>query len=181
MDRPQANLYWVAPCICGDGGFMYAVVRAGGKQYRVAPGDVIKIETPAYKVDSNGKFEFAAEDVLAISSEPGKIGKPNGGGATVVGQVVDEGRGKKIIVFHFKRKKQYKKTQGHRQDFTAIRIAEISYDGHKDTAPELPARKAKKVDAAEAGVKAAGKSSSKGVAKKAAPKKSAAKKTAKKK
>ena len=108
---------------------MYAVIRAGGKQYRVAPGDVIHIErTPHEK----GKIEFA--DVLAVSAEEGKIGKPSSG-ARVVGSVLEEGRADKILVFHYKRKKQYKKLQGHRQPFTAVRITEISFDGQKFTAP----------------------------------------------
>ena len=58
--------------------------------------------------------------------------------------MVEEGRGDKILVFHFKRKKQYKKLQGHRQPYTAVRITEISFDGQKFTAPELPASKPKK-------------------------------------
>ena len=122
---------------------MYAVIRAGGKQYRVAPGDVIRVEkTPA----SNGKIEFT--DVLAVSGEAGQIGRP-GSGARVVGSVVEEGRADKILVFHFKRKKQYKKLAGHRQPFTAVRITEIAFDGQKFTAPEEPARE-KKVKPAKA-------------------------------
>jgi hypothetical protein len=62
----------------------------------------------------------------------------------VVGSVVEEGRGDKILVFHFKRKKQYKKLQGHRQAFTAVRINEIAFDGQKFTAPDQPAAKPKK-------------------------------------
>ena len=117
---------------------MYAVIRAGGKQYRVAPGDVIHIErTPHEK----GKIEFA--DVLAVSAEEGKIGKPSSG-ARVVGSVVEENRADKILVFHFKRKKQYKKIAGHRQPYTAVRITEIAFDGQKFTAPVAePERKPK--------------------------------------
>jgi len=117
---------------------MYAVIRAGGKQYRVAPGDVIKVDQ---KPAENGNIEFT--DVLAVSGEPGTIVKPQSG-ARVVGSVVEEGRGDKILVFHFKRKKQYKKLQGHRQPYTAVRITEISFDGQKFTAPDLPASKPKK-------------------------------------
>ena len=118
---------------------MYAVIRAGGKQYRVAPGDVIRIEkTPAEK---SGHLEFT--EVLAVSAAAGQIARPQGEGARVVGQVVEQGRADKILVFHFKRKKQYKKLAGHRQPFTAVRITEIAFDGHKFTAPELPARKEK--------------------------------------
>src|SRR5437762_802219 len=127
---------------------MYAVIRAGGKQYRVAPGDVIKVEKmPA----ENGSIEFT--DILAISGEPGQITRPEGG-ARVVGTVLEEGRGDKILVFHFKRKKQYKKLQGHRQPFTAIRISEITFDGKSFKAPELPKKQAKeKREVAEAPAK----------------------------
>jgi len=121
---------------------MYAVIRAGGQQFKVSPGDIIKL-TKSIDPASNGKVEFGSADVLAISSEPGQINRPNGNGATVTAEVVDEGRSKKILVFHFKRKKQYKKLQGHRQAFTALRITEIAYDGQKFSAPALPARKAK--------------------------------------
>src|SRR5436305_5780316 len=116
---------------------MYAVIRAGGKQFRVTPGDVIKVDQ---KPGENGNIEFT--DVLAVSGEPGSLSKPQNG-ARVVGSVVEQGRGDKILVFHFKRKKQYKKLQGHRQDFTAVRITEISFDGQKFSAPDLPAKVAK--------------------------------------
>jgi large subunit ribosomal protein L21 len=124
---------------------MYAVIRAGGKQFRVAPGDVIKVDQ---EPGDNGSIEFT--DILAVSGAEGEIGKP-GDGARVVGSVVEEGRGDKILVFHFKRKKQYKKLQGHRQPFTAVRITEIAFDGQKFTAPELPAPKPKKEKVAMAG------------------------------
>src|SRR5438105_14940011 len=111
---------------------MYAVIRAGGKQYRVAPGDVIRVEkTPA----SHGKVDFI--DVLAVSAEEGQIGRPKGDGARVSGRVVEEGRGDKVLVFHYKRKKQYKKLAGHRQPFTAVRITEIAYDGQSFKAPAV--------------------------------------------
>jgi len=123
---------------------MYAVIRAGGKQYRVAPGDVVKIEKlPA----ANGDVvEF--NDVLAVSGQEGTIGP--GAGAVVSGQVMEGGKADKILVFHFKRKKQYKKIYGHRQPFTAVRITEIAFDGERFTAPDLPARKPKKAKPTEA-------------------------------
>jgi len=154
---------------------MYAVIRAGGKQYRVAPGDVIRVESQGTGTD--GKIEFS--DVLAVSGGEGQIGKPQAE-ARVVGEVVEQGREKKILVFHYKRKKQYKKLRGHRQGFTAVRITEIAFDGQKFTAPELPKKVAKPKRAAPAEaedgkpeVKASGKkkASKKPVAKKAAPKK----------
>ena len=98
---------------------MYAVIRTGGKQYRVAPGDVVKIEKlPAGEGDT---VEF--NDVLAVSGQEGQIGP--GKGAVVSGEVMEEGRADKILVFHFKRKKQYKKIYGHRQPFTAVKIDHI--------------------------------------------------------
>jgi len=123
---------------------MYAVIRAGGKQYRVVPGDTIEVErTP----NTDGSVEF--DDILAVSAEDGQVSQPKG--AKVVGTVVEEGRGNKILVFHFKRKKQYKKLQGHRQSFTRVRIAEISFGGQTFTAPDQPekAKKAKKEVAGE--------------------------------
>src|SRR5947209_7776845 len=129
---------------------MYAVIRSGGKQYRVSPGDVIRIEsTPA----AEGSVEFG--DVLAVSSEAGKIARPQGE-ARVVGSVVEEGRGDKILVFHYKRKKQYKKLRGHRQHYTAVRITEIAFDGQRFTAPDVPARKVKKPGVADAAARLVG-------------------------
>jgi large subunit ribosomal protein L21 len=161
---------------------MYAVIRAGGKQYRVAPGDVVRMETQG---DKDGKVEFG--DVLAVSADAGSI-VPGGSGALVTGEVVEQGRGNKILVFHYKRKKQYKKLRGHRQNYTAVRITEIAFDGQSFKAPELP-KKEKKVKAAahEGGEevktsKRPGKKATKPAAhahahaKKAAPKKKAAKK-----
>jgi len=156
---------------------MYAVIRAGGKQYRVAPGDVIKVEKLAPA--ENGSVEF--NDVLAVSGENGKIGGATGE-TRVVGQVMEEGRAGKVLVFHYKRKKQYKKLQGHRQAFTTVRITEITFDGQKFSAPEAPAKKVKtakpKAEKVEAAAEAA--PEKKAAAKKAPAKKTAAKKTSKK-
>src|ERR1700681_3035108 len=116
---------------------MYAVIRAGGKQYRVAPGDVIRVEK---FTSTDGPVEFP--DVLAVSGEAGQIGKPESE-ASVVGEVVEEGRSPKILVFHYKRKKQYKKLRGHRQSYTAVRITEINFDGQSFKAPELAKKQPK--------------------------------------
>jgi large subunit ribosomal protein L21 len=104
---------------------MYAVIRTGGKQYRVAPGDVVKIEKLELPEAEAPNVVFS--DVLAVSDEPGTIAKP--GSAKVTGEVVGDGRHAKILVFHLKRKKQYKKMQGHRQAFTEVRIKTIEVDG----------------------------------------------------
>ncbi len=106
---------------------MYAVIRTGGKQYRVAPGDVVKIESV---VSADKTIEFS--DVLAVSGEAGTVVKP--AAATVTAEVVGDGRAQKILVFHLKRKKQYKKMQGHRQNFTEVRIKAIEADGVTYTA-----------------------------------------------
>src|SRR5208282_3214795 len=168
--------------IRAQGESMYAVIRAGGKQYRVAPGDVIRVET---QDDKDGKVEFG--DVLAVSAEAGSV-LPPGSGALVTGEVVEQGRGNKILVFHYKRKKQYKKLRGHRQDYTAVRITEIAFDGQSFKAPELKKKEPKVKKAAppaehesHAELVSAEEHATKGHAKKkAVPKKAAKKKSAKK-
>jgi large subunit ribosomal protein L21 len=102
---------------------MYAVIRTGGKQYRVAPGDVLRIEKAAGDADSHVEFN----DVLAFSDGVSPVVKPEA--AKVLGTVVSDGRGDKVLVFHFKRKKQYKKLQGHRQAYTEVRINSIEVNG----------------------------------------------------
>ena len=102
---------------------MYAVIRTGGKQYAVSPGERLKVERTAH---SNGTIEFS--DVLAVSGEAGKF-ESDLTGAKVTGTVIGEGRGEKILVFKLKRKKQYKRRQGHRQNFVEVQINEISVNG----------------------------------------------------
>jgi large subunit ribosomal protein L21 len=165
---------------------MYAVIRAGGKQYRVAPGDVIRVEKLATGTDGQVNFP----EVLAVSGGEGQIGKPQSE-ARVVGEVVEEGRGAKILVFHYKRKKQYKKLRGHRQSFTAVRITEIAFDGQSFKAPELAKKQPKTKKAAahehesvepESEAKTATPHAKKShTKKKAAPKKAAKKSSTKKK
>ncbi|MDD5542391.1 MAG: 50S ribosomal protein L21 [Acidobacteriia bacterium] len=101
---------------------MYAVISSGGKQYRVEPGETVRIDLLDVEAGQNVKFD----DVLAVSTDKGfKVGTPTVEGASVSGTVVKHGRADKIIVFKFKRKKQYKKTTGHRQGYTAVKIGEI--------------------------------------------------------
>ncbi|HXZ32130.1 MAG TPA: 50S ribosomal protein L21 [Terriglobales bacterium] len=152
---------------------MYAVIRSGGKQYRVAPGDVIRIESQGN--GTHGRVEFG--DILAVSAVDGQIekAKPD---THVIGEIVEQGRGDKILVFHYKRKKQYKKLRGHRQPFTAVRITEIGFDGQSFKAPDLPKKEAKPKKAApvETEEPKEVKAQAKAPAKKAAAKKAAAKK-----
>ena len=100
---------------------MYAIIKAGGKQYKVAPGDVLRVEK--LEGEKGGVVEFPAVAVAA-DNEPLRTGK-EAAGAKVVGSIVGAGRGEKIIVFKFKRKKQYKRTNGHRQNYTSVKIDEI--------------------------------------------------------
>ncbi len=101
----------------------YAIIRTGGKQFRVSPGDVIRIPTLAGKNEGD-TVEF--DDILAAGDDNGvRIGAPTVAGARVTGTVVQNGRGPKIIVFKFKRRKHYRRTKGHRQNFTAVKIDSI--------------------------------------------------------
>jgi len=158
---------------------MYAVIRSGGKQYRVAPGDVIRLEKYGDGQIEDGKIAFS--DVLAVSGGEGEIGKPQSE-ARVVGEVVEQGRGAKILVFHYKRKKQYKKLRGHRQAYTAVRITEIAFDGQSFKAPELPKKEVKEKKAKPVEVEEVAEAKpAKAAKKKAEAKKLEAKKAAPKK
>ena len=101
---------------------MYAVIRSGGKQYRVSQGASLRVEKLAGKVGSG----ITLDDVLMIGGEGDiKVGTPNVDGAQITGTIVAQGRGEKIRVFKMKRRKGYRRTQGHRQDYTEIRVDEI--------------------------------------------------------
>jgi large subunit ribosomal protein L21 len=102
---------------------MYAVIRSGGKQYRVAPGQTIRLEKVAGEVGA--KVELG--DVLLVENEGNiQVGSPVVANAKIQATVVENDRAKKILVFKKKRKKQYRRTQGHRQDYTAVRIDSIT-------------------------------------------------------
>jgi large subunit ribosomal protein L21 len=100
---------------------MYAVIQAGGRQYRISPGEVLRV--PHLQGEKGSTVEFA--DVLLLGGDSVTVGSPNVAGAKVVGKVIHQGRDKKVISFKFFRRKGYKKTRGHRQDFTDILIQEI--------------------------------------------------------
>jgi large subunit ribosomal protein L21 len=102
----------------------YAIIRTGGKQFRVSPGDVVRVPSLADKNEGD-KIEF--DEVLVSGGDGGvRIGAPTIAGARVTATVLKQGRGPKIIVFKFKRRKHYKRTKGHRQGFTAIKIESIA-------------------------------------------------------
>jgi large subunit ribosomal protein L21 len=101
---------------------MYAVVRTGGKQVRVAPGDAVRVE----KLDGAVGDRVELEEVLLVGGEgDARIGTPLVGGAKVVGTITAQGRGEKITVFKMKRRKGYRRKAGHRQFYTEVRVDEI--------------------------------------------------------
>jgi large subunit ribosomal protein L21 len=100
---------------------MQAIIETGGKQYRVAPGDVIRVE----KLAGEAGTEVNLKPLAVFKDEGGLVAGAELGDAHVKATIVGEGRGDKIIVFKFKRKKQYKRTIGHRQNFTAVKVGEI--------------------------------------------------------
>ncbi len=102
---------------------MYAVIRTGGKQYKVAQGDVIQIEK--LTGDAGATLDF--EDVLLVGDDDNThVGAPIVAGANVAGTILEQGRHKKVIVFKFRKRKGYQRKNGHRQPFTRVRIDSIS-------------------------------------------------------
>ncbi len=174
---------------------MFAVIKTGGKQYKVAPNDVLRVE----KLAGEPGETLALGSVLMLENEAGlQVGAPLVEGATVAAEVVEQTRGPKIIVFKKKRRKHHRRRNGHRQDLTVLRVTEILTDGKQPattkakpaaakTSTQKPQAKkaaAKKAASAKpaAPKKAAKKTAAKKApAKKAAPKKVAAKKTPAKK
>ena len=103
---------------------MYAVIQTGGKQYRVEPGKTIVVESLVGEKGSPVMFD----EVLLVSSGDGgsvSVGKPTVTGAKVTGEIVEQGRGEKLIVFKFRPSDRYKRRNGHRQNYTAVKIAAI--------------------------------------------------------
>ena len=101
---------------------MYAVIKTGGKQYRVATDDVLEVER--LDGDAGAKIEFS--DVLMVGEgDSVKVGTPHVDGAKVLAEVVEQARGQKIIVFKKRRRKNSRRKKGHRQDLTKVRITEI--------------------------------------------------------
>lgn len=152
---------------------MFAVIRTGGKQYKVASGDVIAVERLAG--EPGDMIELG--DVLMLG-EDGKaptVGAPTVAKAAVFGEVLDQEKADKIIVFKKQRRQNHRRKQGHRQSLTRVRVLAVSPDGAKPA--HTPTKKAEPKPAAEG----AEDSATKGSAKKSAAKKTAAKKTATKK
>jgi large subunit ribosomal protein L21 len=104
---------------------VYAIIRSGGKQYRVAQGDVVSVERDALSGADKDKVTFS--EVLMVGGDQPKVGSPFVSGVTVVATVLSENRGEKIIVFKKKKRKNHtKRTHGHRQDLVQLRIESIN-------------------------------------------------------
>ena len=101
---------------------MYAVIATGGKQYRVAEGDVVRVEKLDAQVGDSVKFE----EVLAVGGEKMSVGAPFVEGASVEGEVVAQDRARKVIVYKYKPKRGYHRTNGHRQPYTELKITKIN-------------------------------------------------------
>ena len=101
---------------------MYAIIETGGKQYRVAPGDKVRVETVPMEVGA----DIELSGLKAVSTDDGKMLLGNDvTNAKVMGKVTGHGRGEKLIVFKFTRKKQYRRTYGHRQNYTEVTISDV--------------------------------------------------------
>lgn len=157
---------------------MFAVIKTGAKQYKVAVGDVIKVE----KLDGEAGAKISLDNVLMVGDDKGvKVGTPAVSGTVVTAEILEQARAAKIIVFKKKRRQGYRRKAGHRQEQTVLRITDIGKAAAKKAAPKKAAAKKDEPKAEEkkaAPKKAAAK---KAPAKKAAPKKAAAKKPAAKK
>ncbi len=101
---------------------MYAIIATGGKQYKVAEGDIIKVE----KLGVEAGESYTFDQVLAVSDDGLTIGSPTIEGATVDASVIGNGKGKKVIVYKYKPKKGYHRKQGHRQQYTEVKIEKIN-------------------------------------------------------
>ncbi len=101
---------------------MYAIIATGGKQYKVAEGDIIKVEKLGVEAGASVSFD----QVLVVNNGELKVGNPTVAGATVTASVVEEGKNKKVIVYRYKRKSGYHKKNGHRQSYTKVKIEKIN-------------------------------------------------------
>lgn len=98
-----------------------AVIRTGGKQYRVAQGDVVRVE----KLSGSPGDKIKFDEVLFLGGDSPKFGSPLVSGASVSGEIVTQDRGEKIVIFKFRSRKKYRRKNGHRQSFTAVKITEV--------------------------------------------------------
>jgi large subunit ribosomal protein L21 len=104
---------------------MYAIIKTGGKQYRVQEGDELQIELLAGHKEADSGSEVVFDQVLMIGGDEIKVGQPLVEGAQVKAKLIRNGRGRKILIFKSRRRKGYRKKQGHRQSFSHVRITNI--------------------------------------------------------
>ena len=123
---------------------MFAVIKTGGKQYRVAADDKLKVEKVAGEPGEIIQFG----EVLVVGGDNVTLGSPTVSGASVAAEVLDQGRGPKVIAFKKRRRKNSRRKRGHRQEFTLIRITEILTDGAKPTVTARPKREPKPAETA---------------------------------
>lgn len=100
----------------------HAVIKSGGKQYRVSEGDTVVVD----RLGGEPGTEVTFSDVLLISGEKPKVGKPTVAGAKVTAEIVEQMRDKKIVVFKFRRRKRYRRKAGHRQQLTSVKIKKVT-------------------------------------------------------
>jgi large subunit ribosomal protein L21 len=124
---------------------MFAVIRTGGKQYRVAAEDVLQVAK--IKGDPGEIIQFG--DVLVVGGDNVTLGAPTVAGASVAAEVLEQGRGPKIIAFKKRRRKNSRRKRGHRQEFTLVRVTEILTDGAKPTKTARPKAEARPKPAPE--------------------------------
>jgi large subunit ribosomal protein L21 len=124
---------------------MFAVIRTGGKQYRVAAEDVLQVAK--VKGDRGEIIQFG--DVLVVGGDNVTLGAPTVAGASVAAEVLEQGRGPKIIAFKKRRRKNSRRKRGHRQEFTLVRVTEILTDGAKPTKTARPKAEARPKPAPE--------------------------------
>jgi len=130
---------------------MFAVIKTGGKQYRVAADDLLQVEK--IKGEPGEIVQFG--EVLVVGGDPATLGTPMVAGASVAAEVVEQGRGPKVIAFKKRRRKNSRRKRGHRQEFTLVRITEILTDGAKPSKkaaakPKTAAKRTRKPKAEEA-------------------------------
>ena len=118
---------------------MYAIIKTGGKQYRVQQGDELKVE----KLEANVGDKVAFEEVVAVGGDKLVVGTPFVDGYAVMAEVLEQGKGDKVVIYKYKAKKDYRRKAGHRQPFTLVKITDIGAAGSKSKKAAAPKAEAK--------------------------------------
>lgn len=142
---------------------MYAIIKTGGKQYRVQQGDEFKVE----KLEANVGDKVAFEEVVAVGGDKLVVGTPFVDGYAVMAEVLEQGKGDKVVIYKYKAKKDYRRKAGHRQPFTLVKITDIGAAGTKSKKAAAPKAEAKAETKKAAAPKAEAKTKAKADEKKA--------------